>query len=136
VQGKELWVFQFKSRAINVEFMAVSLLRSVVSQGHTLANVVAAIGSRSTECLPVSDCFLTPCRVSVLHFDCPTIFLYSLRRLYPKRRLYFFLFSTTHCSLLRLIVRSGLDVPTFTTGRLHACHHARAPSGERWNCGR
>jgi len=42
------------------------------------------------------------------------------------------LFSTTHCSLLRLIVRSGLDVPTFATRRLHA----RAPSGGRWNCGR
>ena len=46
-----------------------------------------------------------------------------------------FLFSTTHCSLLRLIVRSGLDVPTFATRRLHACHHARAPSGGRWTCG-
>jgi len=37
---------------------------------------------------------------------------------------------------LRLIVRSGLDVPTFATRRLYACHHARAPSGGRWNCGR
>jgi len=36
----------------------------------------------------------------------------------------------------RLIVLSGLDVPTFATRRLHACHHARAPSGGRWNCGR
>jgi hypothetical protein len=36
----------------------------------------------------------------------------------------------------RLIVRSGLDVPTFATRRLHACHYARAPSGGRWNCGR
>jgi len=33
-------------------------------------------------------------------------------------------------------VRSGLDVSTFATRRLHACHHARAPSGGRWNCGR
>jgi len=32
-------------------------------------------------------------------------------------------------------VRSELDVPTFATRRLHACHHARAPSGGRWNCG-
>ena len=32
---------------------------------------------------------------------------------------------------LRLIVRSWLDVPTFATRRLHACHHARAPSGGR-----
>ena len=38
--------------------------------------------------------------------------------------------------LLRLIMRSGLDVPTFATRRLHACHQARAPSGGRWNCGR
>jgi len=37
---------------------------------------------------------------------------------------------------LRLIVRSGLDVPTFATRRLYACHHARAPSGGRWNCER
>jgi len=37
---------------------------------------------------------------------------------------------------LRLIVRSGLDVSTFATRRLHACNHARAPSGGRWNCGR
>jgi hypothetical protein len=37
---------------------------------------------------------------------------------------------------LRLIVRSGLDVPTFTTGHLQVCHHTRAPSGGRWNCGR
>jgi len=37
-------------------------------------------------------------------------------------------FFTTHCSL-RLIVRSELDVPTFATRRLHACHHTRAPSG-------
>ena len=29
-------------------------------------------------------------------------------------------------------MRSGLDVPTFAT----RCHHARAPSGGRWNCGR
>jgi hypothetical protein len=36
----------------------------------------------------------------------------------------------------RLIVRSALDVPTLATKRLHACHHARAPSGGRWNCGR
>jgi hypothetical protein len=33
-------------------------------------------------------------------------------------------------------VRSWLDVPTFATRRLHACHHARAPSGGRWICGR
>jgi len=33
---------------------------------------------------------------------------------------------------LRLIVRSGLDVPTFATRR----HHATAPSGGKWNCGR
>jgi hypothetical protein len=46
------------------------------------------------------------------------------------------LFSTTHGILLRLIVRSGLDVPTFATRRLHACHQARAPSAGKWNCGR
>jgi len=30
-----------------------------------------------------------------------------------------FIYTTTHCSLLRLIVRPGLDVPTFATRRLH-----------------
>ena len=35
-----------------------------------------------------------------------------------------------------LIVRSGLGVPNFVTRRLHACDHARAPSGGRWHCGR
>jgi hypothetical protein len=33
-------------------------------------------------------------------------------------------------------VRSGLDFLTFATRRLHACQHARAPSGGRWNCER
>jgi len=33
-------------------------------------------------------------------------------------------------------VQTGLDVPTFATRRLHACHHARAPTGGRWNRGR
>jgi len=44
-------------------------------------------------------------------------------------------FFATHC-ILRLIVRSELDVPTFATSRLHACHHAKEPSGGTWNCGR
>ena len=43
-------------------------------------------------------------------------------------------FFTTHCSL-RLNTRSELDVSTFAIRRLHACHHARALSGGRWNCG-
>jgi len=44
-------------------------------------------------------------------------------------------FQLTHCSLIRLIMRSGLDVSTFATRHLRACHHAREPSGGRWNCG-
>jgi len=44
--------------------------------------------------------------------------------------------SRIRTAALRLIVRSWLDVLTFATRRLHACHHARAPSGGRWNCGR
>ena len=46
------------------------------------------------------------------------------------------LFIKPRTAALRLIVRSWLDVPTFATRRLHACHHAIAPSGGRWNCGR
>jgi hypothetical protein len=48
----------------------------------------------------------------------------------------FYLFSTYALQPSRLIVRFGLDVPTSATRRLHACHHARAPGGGRWNCGR
>jgi len=62
--------------------------------------------------------------------------LHLVRFFHCKTSVCLCLFSTTHCSLSRLIVRSGLDVPTFATRRLHACHHATAPSGGRWNCGR
>jgi len=47
-----------------------------------------------------------------------------------------FIISNYALQPLRLIVRSGLDFPTFATRRLHACHHARAHSGGKWNCGR
>jgi hypothetical protein len=46
------------------------------------------------------------------------------------------LFSTYALQSSRLIVRSGLGAPNFATRRLYACHHARAPSGGRWNCRR
>jgi len=45
-------------------------------------------------------------------------------------------FIQLHTAALRLIVQSWLDIPTFATRHLHACHHVRAPSGGRWNCGR
>jgi hypothetical protein len=47
-----------------------------------------------------------------------------------------FIYFELRIAVLRLTVRSRLDVPTCATRRLHACHHARAPSGGRWNCGR
>ena len=47
-----------------------------------------------------------------------------------------YLFIQLRTAALKLIVRSWLEIPTFATRRLHACHHARAPSGGRWNCGR
>jgi len=46
------------------------------------------------------------------------------------------MFIQLRTAALRLIVLSGLDVPTFAIRRLHACHHARAPSCGTWNCGR
>jgi hypothetical protein len=46
------------------------------------------------------------------------------------------MFIQIRTAALRLIVRSWLDVSTFAARRLHACHHARAPSGGGWNCGR
>jgi len=51
-------------------------------------------------------------------------------------RLFVCLFVQLHTAALRLIVRSWLDVPTFATRLLHSCHHARASSSRRWNCGR
>jgi len=50
--------------------------------------------------------------------------------------IFFCLFLQPRTAALRLIVRSWLGVPTFATRRLHACRHARTPSGGRWNCGR
>jgi hypothetical protein len=44
-----------------------------------------------------------------------------------------FIYTTTHCSLLRLIVRSVLDVPTSATTRVTTQEH---PAAEGWNCGR
>jgi hypothetical protein len=64
------------------------------------------------------------------------IFCITHNTAYVLIKVPYFIYKTTHCSLLRLIVRSALDVATFATRRLHACHHARAPSGVRWNCGR
>ena len=56
---------------------------------------------------------------------------------FHQHKITIYLFIFNHAPQpLRLIVRSGLDVPTFATRSLHTCHHARAPSGGRWNCGR
>jgi len=82
---------------------------------------------------PLLACFLFPLHLSPLHLLRGLLNKVSLILLQSD---FYFIYTTTHCSLLRLIVRSGLDVPTFATRRLHACHHARAPSGGRWNCGR
>jgi len=60
----------------------------------------------------------------------------TIRLAQYKPVLLLLLFSTYSLQPSRLTVRSGLDVPTFATRRLHVCHHARAPSGGRWNCGR
>ena len=58
---------------------------------------------------------------------------YCSKHVHVEDHYYYFQLRT---AALRLIVRSWLDVPTFATRRLHACHHATAPSGGRWNCGR
>jgi len=55
---------------------------------------------------------------------------------FANTRCYYYYFQLRTVAFLRLIVRSALDIPTFATRCLHACHHARAPSGGRWNCGR
>jgi hypothetical protein len=60
----------------------------------------------------------------------------KLRKCGEPCSLLLLLFSTYALQASRLIVRSGSDVPTFATNRLHACHYARAPSGGRLNCER
>jgi hypothetical protein len=70
-------------------------------------------------------CFLdTVHAVFTTYFRVPYIILYN----------YYYYFQL-RTAALRLIVRSWLDVPTFATRCLHACHHTRAPSGGRRNCG-
>ena len=66
--------------------------------------------------------------LAVLRICCSSFLVFPLCA-YTK------LFTTYALKPSRLIVRSGLDVPTFATRCLCACHHARAPSGGRWNCG-
>jgi len=73
-------------------------------------------------------CVTNPCKLEEL---APFIFLWKTGTYIPV-----FLFIQLRTAALRFIVLSWLDVPTFATRRLHACHHARAPSGGRWNCGR
>jgi hypothetical protein len=66
----------------------------------------------------------------VLNYHC----LLNTPQMKPQHSL--FLFIQLRTAALRLIVRSWLDVPTFATRRLHACHDARTPSGGRWNYSR
>jgi hypothetical protein len=74
------------------------------------------------------------CAVSVV---CPAVtYIYFIFNVTEHKICAFFNFQLTHCSLARFIVRTGLDVPTFATRRLHACQHTRAPSGGKWNSGR
>jgi len=69
-----------------------------------------------TDCHNCVTLILTPRRICECT-DSKNSLLKSLQTC-PEVRLY--LFSTTDRSLLRLIVRSGLDFPTFATRRLHA----------------
>ena len=45
-------------------------------------------------------------------------------------------FSNYALQLLKAYCAIWVRLPTFATWRLDACHHARALSGGRWNCGR
>jgi hypothetical protein len=68
------------------------------------------------------------------HFSSQKSYL-SLKHDNYQLHIYYYL-QTYTLQPSRLIVRSGLDVSTLATRRLHACHHVRAPSGGKWNCGR
>jgi hypothetical protein len=100
----------------------------------TCASVTSPEGSRQPAQLP--QCARDGRRRGLINFGTRLMAAgFSSRSLGFSPRV-FFIYTTTHCSLLRFIVRSGLEVPTFATRCLHACHHARAPSGGRRNCGR
>ena len=73
--------------------------------------------------------------VYLQNFSFAFLLSYLYKFLYYNNNYYYYYFQLSTAAL-RLIVRSWLDVTTFDTRRLHACHHARAPSGGRWNCGR
>jgi len=72
----------------------------------------------------------------MLHISCSTDCWCSVRNLQICSIIIIIIFFNYALQPLRLIVRSWLDIPNFATRRLHVCHHARAPSGGRWNCGR
>jgi len=40
-----------------------------------------------------------------------------------------------HTTAFKAYCAIWVRLPTFTTRRLHTCHHTRAPSGGRWNRG-
>jgi hypothetical protein len=43
---------------------------------------------------------------------------------------YYYYYFQLRTAVLRFIVRSWLDVPTFVTRRLYVCHHAEHPAAE------
>ena len=67
----------------------------------------------------------------ILEIESISVITYKVFNLSRVLLLLLLLFSTYALQPSRLIVRSGLDVPTFTT----RCLPATAPSGGRWNCG-
>jgi len=118
---------QFSSRQEHIRFLSGS-------QAHSACY---SMGNRAVQWLE-REANHTPRPQIVLSLDLLILPLLHMRSCWKRRRLELtgpsieVLFIQLRTATLRLIVRSGLDVPTVATRHLHACHQARAPSGGRW----
>jgi hypothetical protein len=65
----------------------------------------------------------------------PRILYKSNERVHVYELLLLFFFQL-RTAAFKAYCASWVRLPTFATRRLHACHHARAPNGGRWKCGR
>jgi hypothetical protein len=74
--------------------------------------------------------------MKLFSFLCKTSkFMFQFQKYYYYYYYYYYFQLRTTALRLTIIVQSWLDVPTFTTRRLQAWHHTRAPSGGRWKSG-
>jgi hypothetical protein len=95
-----------------------------------LSNVKRSLGYVQTILLTLGKS-LYNARRNVMDVSFPTFNESPSTAMVTVRTLLLLLFLTYAMQPSRLILRSGLDIPTFATRHLHACHHARAPGSRR-----